>query len=108
MAVKRLVEWLNQKGESDMMKKWDIKAYAIPKFMVDGMINEQIYKQIAELTFGLHPTSVLVKRGHSIRLAIAGHDRDTFAKIPSDTAPTITVSRSKSFTSFVDLPTVWR
>lgn len=36
------------KGEYDTMKIWDIKAYANPKFMIDGTINEQIYKQIAD------------------------------------------------------------
>ncbi len=62
--------------------------------------------EVAELTFGMHPTSILIKKGHSIRLAIAGHDKDTFARIPPDAAPKITVSRSHLFASSVDLPVV--
>lgn len=62
--------------------------------------------EIAELKFGLLPTSVLVRRGHRIRIAIAGHDKDTFARIPSKGTPIITVIRNKSNTSFIDLPLI--
>ena len=34
---------------------------------------------LAELRFGLHPVSALVRKGHRLRVAIAGHDKDTFA-----------------------------
>ncbi len=60
--------------------------------------------EIAELTFGLLPTSVLIKKGHRLRVAIAGHDKDTFAQIPTDQVPTITVARNKLYASFIDLP----
>jgi uncharacterized protein len=38
--------------------------------------------EIAELRFGLQPVSVLVKKGYRLRVAIAGHDKDTFIRIP--------------------------
>lgn len=64
--------------------------------------------ELAELTFGLLPTSVLIKNGHRIRIAIAGHDKDTFARIPVEGTPVITVARNKHHASFVDLPVVQR
>jgi putative CocE/NonD family hydrolase len=60
--------------------------------------------EIAELTFGLLPTSVLIRRNHRIRIAIAGHDKDTFARIPEEGAPVITVVRNGRHASFIDLP----
>jgi hypothetical protein len=64
--------------------------------------------EIVELTFGLLPTSVLIKKGHRIRVAISGHDKDTFTRIPSEETPVITVVRNKSQAPFVDLPIVKR
>lgn len=64
--------------------------------------------QIAELTFGLLPTSVLISKGHRIRIAIAGHDKDTFARIPAEGTPEITIARNKRHASFVDLPVAQR
>ena len=58
----------------------------------------------AELHFGLHPTSVLIRAGHRIRILIAGHDAGTFVRIPSDGTPTIRVARSRVRASCIDLP----
>jgi putative CocE/NonD family hydrolase len=63
---------------------------------------------IAELRFGLLPTSVLIKKGHRIRVAIAGHDKSVFARIPAEGAPTITVARNKQRASFIELPVIPR
>ncbi len=60
--------------------------------------------EVAELAFGLLPTSVLIKKKHRIRVAIAGHDKGTFARIPAEETPTITVARNKLHASFIDLP----
>jgi hypothetical protein len=62
--------------------------------------------EIAKLNFGLLPTSVLIKKGHRIRIAIAGHDKDTFARIPAEGRPVITVARNTSHASFIELPVV--
>jgi putative CocE/NonD family hydrolase len=64
--------------------------------------------EVAELTFGLLPTSVLIKKGHRICIAIAGHDRDTFARVPAEGIPIITVARNRLHASFVDLPVIQR
>jgi putative CocE/NonD family hydrolase len=62
----------------------------------------------AELAFGLLPTSVLIRKGHRLRLAIAGHDQGTFVRIPAQGTPTITVARNRLCPSFIDLPVVPR
>lgn len=64
--------------------------------------------EVAELRFGLLPVSVLVRQGHRLRIAIAGHDKDTFARIPAEGEPTITVQRNRVHASHVDLPVVGR
>jgi uncharacterized protein len=64
--------------------------------------------QVAELTFGLLPTSVLVRAGHRLRVGIAGHDEGTFLRIPASGTPVIRVSRNKVHASRIDLPTVPR
>ena len=64
--------------------------------------------EVAELTFGLLPTSVLIQKGHRLRIALAGQDKDTFARIPVEGTPVITVARNASHASFIDLPVVQR
>jgi hypothetical protein len=66
--------------------------------------------EAAELTFDLLPTSYLFRRGHRIRVAVAGADRDHFALIPADGPPTIRVHRDAGRPSRVVLPVVarWR
>jgi len=64
--------------------------------------------EIAELKFGLLPTSALIKKDHRIRIAIAGHDKDTFARIPPAGSLVITVIRNKSYASYIDLPIIKR
>jgi hypothetical protein len=51
--------------------------------------------KVAELKFGLLPTSVLIRKGHRMRIAIAGHDKSVFARIPAEGTPVITVERNK-------------
>jgi len=62
--------------------------------------------EVAELAFGMHPTSVLIKKGHRIRIAVAGHDKDSFARIPAEGTPTITVARNNKYASHIDLPVI--
>ena len=64
--------------------------------------------QTAELKFGLLPISVLVKKGHRLRIAIAGHDKNTFARIPAEGIPTITIKRNNAAASWIELPVVIR
>jgi putative CocE/NonD family hydrolase len=60
--------------------------------------------EMAEITFGLLPTSALIRKGHRIRIGIAGHDEGTFVRIPEEGLPTLTVGRNRVHASFIDLP----
>lgn len=61
--------------------------------------------EIAELTFDLWPISVLIRKGHCIRVAIAGADKDSFECYPREGGdPEITVSRNKAYPSHIVLP----
>jgi putative CocE/NonD family hydrolase len=61
--------------------------------------------EVAELTFELWATSVLIREGHSIRIAVAGADADTFMRYPRNGAvPTLTVERNAGFPSHIRLP----
>lgn len=64
--------------------------------------------QIAELRFGLQPISVMIKKGHRLRIAIAGADKDSFARIPAQGTPTISITRNQKNASWVELPIVSR
>lgn len=63
--------------------------------------------EVAELTFDLLPTSYLFRRGHRIRLALAGADRDAFALLPA-TPPDWQVMRCAAHPSHLVLPVVTR
>jgi hypothetical protein len=63
--------------------------------------------EIAELRFGLLPTSYLFKKGHSIRIAIAGADKDHFI-VPSVPPPTWRVYRDQPYSSRIELPVMPR
>ena len=64
--------------------------------------------QVAELSFGLLPTSVLIRKGHRIRIGIAGHDKGTFPRIPASGAPVLSISRNRLHASYIDLPVIRR
>jgi predicted acyl esterase len=64
--------------------------------------------EAAEVTFALHPISVLFRAGHRIRIAIAGADADTFARIPAEGTPEWTVERSSERASRIELPVIPR
>jgi uncharacterized protein len=59
--------------------------------------------EIAELQFAILPTSYLFKRGHSIRVALAGADKDHFA-LPDGPPPVLRFYRESTHASQVDLP----
>jgi uncharacterized protein len=61
--------------------------------------------EVAEIKFDLYPISYLFRRGHSIRLALAGADRDHFAFFPG-APPVVRFERSASYPSRVDLPVI--
>ncbi len=56
------------------------------------------------LAFKLFATAALIRRGHRIRLAIAGADRDTFAPIPAGQPEHFTIHRGGPEPSGITLP----
>jgi len=64
--------------------------------------------EVAELRFALLPTSVLFRKGHAVRLALAGADRDHFSPIPGAEAPLWEVQRRPAYPSALVLPVVER
>jgi putative CocE/NonD family hydrolase len=61
--------------------------------------------EVAEITFELWATSVLIKQGHRIRVAVSGADKDTFLRYPkSGETPTFTVERNRHHASLIQLP----
>ena len=61
--------------------------------------------EIAEVSFDLWATSVLIREGHRIRVAIAGADADTFLRYPRDGGvPTLSVQRNATHPSAIVLP----
>ncbi len=64
--------------------------------------------EMAELKFGLNPTSVRVRRGRRLRLAIAGHDEGTFRRVPDTGNPVIRVYRGAGHASAIELPVIRR
>lgn len=64
--------------------------------------------QVAELRFSLLPTSVLIKQGHRIRVAIAGHDKDSFDRYPAEGTPVISMQHNEFYASRINLPVMPR
>ena len=52
----------------------------------------------------LYSTSVRLKAGHRVRIAIAGHDASTFAEYPVDGKSVLTIAYSLASPSFLELP----
>ena len=60
--------------------------------------------EAARIRFALYPTSVLLRKGHQIRVALAGADASVFQRYPSDGLPTLTIYREAQRESFIELP----
>jgi len=62
--------------------------------------------KVAEIGFDLLPLSVQVKAGHALRVAIAGHDKDSFERVLEHATPTYEFYRNAELASFIDIPVV--
>lgn len=62
---------------------------------------------VATLVFDLLPTSYVFKKGHRIRVGLAGADQDHFITLPK-TPPTLTYYRNRTHPSHIQLPTISR
>ena len=56
------------------------------------------------ISFSLYPTSILLRRGHRIRVALAGADAGVFQRYPAQGTPSWTVYREAGRASFIELP----
>jgi len=63
--------------------------------------------EVAELNFDLLPVSYLYKKGHQIRIAVAGADADLFKVLQGD-PPLIHLQRSAKYPSHIILPVIGR
>jgi uncharacterized protein len=63
--------------------------------------------EVAESKFDLYPTSYLFRAGDSIRLGIAGADKDHFPIFPGN-PPTLHIERTAAYPSRIDLPVIPR
>lgn len=57
-----------------------------------------------ELKFSMWPTSILLRKGHQIRVALAGTDAAVFRRYPPAGDVSWTVYRQRALTSYVELP----
>ncbi|HSJ98812.1 MAG TPA: CocE/NonD family hydrolase, partial [Myxococcota bacterium] len=57
-----------------------------------------------EVVLGLLPTSVRLPPGAALRLSIAGHDADTFRRIPERGPVRLTIERGPETPSWLELP----
>jgi predicted acyl esterase len=60
---------------------------------------------VAELQFSMLPISYLFKKGHRVRIAIAGADAEQFRNMTND-EPQYTIHRSFNYPSRVELPVI--
>jgi len=64
--------------------------------------------EVTELKFDLFPVSYLFKAGHSIRIALAGADKDNFVLLPSEGPPTLGFYHGGQYASSISLPVIPR
>jgi uncharacterized protein len=57
-----------------------------------------------QVRFDLLPTSVVLRAGHRLRVAIAGHDQGHFAPVPANATPTYTIHHNPTHPSALTLP----
>jgi putative CocE/NonD family hydrolase len=64
--------------------------------------------ETTEVAITLLPTSTVFTKGHSIRVAIAGHDQAKGDRCPSTGSPRLTIARSSVQPSNIQLPSIRR
>ena len=58
----------------------------------------------ATIRLSMYPRSVLLRKGHRIRVALAGADASLFERYPAEGTPKLTVYREAQRASYLDLP----
>ena len=64
--------------------------------------------ETAEIAITLFPISTVFKKGHSIRIAIAGHDDALKDRYPEEGVPVLSIQRNSGYPSQVELPVIRR
>jgi putative CocE/NonD family hydrolase len=59
---------------------------------------------MATIQFALYPTSILVRKGHQLRLALAGADSAIFRRYPANGESTWTIVRGANTGSYLEIP----
>lgn len=67
---------------------------------------ELVPNEVAEMQFSMLPISYLFKKGHQVRIAIAGADADQFRNMLTGQEPEYTFHRSFTYPSRVELPVI--
>jgi putative CocE/NonD family hydrolase len=60
--------------------------------------------EVTRVSFVMLPTSVLIPAGHRLRLAIAGHDKDSFSRYPQEGTPELMIRRNSIHASKITIP----
>ena len=60
--------------------------------------------EVSEIAITLYPLSVLIKKGHCLRVAIAGYDAALKDRYPDKGIPQLTVQRNEKFPSHIRIP----
>jgi len=58
----------------------------------------------ARVHFRILPTSVVIRAGHRLRLAIAGADSGVLGRVPTEGTPTLTIHRGPRSPAVLELP----
>jgi putative CocE/NonD family hydrolase len=64
--------------------------------------------EVTEIGITLLPFSTVFRRGHAIRVAVAGHDMSMKDRYPPDGEPVITVERNAQYPTRIVLPVMVR
>ena len=73
-----------------------------------GNARPMVPGKMEEVSFALLPTSIVIPKGYSLRLALAGHDKDSFRRLPETGDPVLTIGRNALFQSVLELPLIDR
>jgi putative CocE/NonD family hydrolase len=60
--------------------------------------------QLTRIRFSLYATSVLLRKGHRIRVSLAGADAGVYRRYPPEGTPVWTIYREEQHASFLELP----
>ncbi len=60
--------------------------------------------EVTEIRLDLFATSVLIKQGHRIRIAVSGFDGAVFERYPAQGTPVLAMQRNSIYPSHVELP----